>query len=632
MRFSRYVGELFVFVVILVALTSLSSFYLLSRVVTHETTAADRRLGAALDQVRALWQQLPWDQKMTVDLGALASARNATEISLAVRLPDSLGQGRWHYLSGAASSPARGAWDSVSVTPPAFAGTGWHSRGDYWHVVMRAEQWDGAPVIARAAMVSPRLGLLQRLMRTDLYVRGFFLAAFGVFCILFYRLILLPFRDMRKRAASLARSDILPSSLRSEDEDAEYVMATFDELVRRLSAEAHAFKQRAVSSERRARDLERFNEYMLASMSTGVLIVGPDERVMRLNRAAEGILHAHSEDVVGRDYRSAGFYPEMIAIIEEGLRDQFEYSRREVRVETHDPIGPSYLGINTSLIRNDDNTVIGLSILLTDLTEIKRLYDDLAENQRLADLGEMAAGLAHQLRNSLAAIVGYGKLLRSTAQPGTQTADWVEWIVKETDETSAMLTRFLDFARPLKSDLSPLDPSDVIREATDAMSEFAERQGVRVLSHTTVTADQPTLHADPLLLKQVLINLLQNAIEAMPEGGEIIIGQDTIAGPDKHRHLRISVSDTGCGVPADAQDRIFQPFFTSKDTGTGLGLPLAKKICIIHGGNLTLDHSGPTGTRFTVTLPLEPASPLLPPDTAIADTQPAEPKPAALDH
>jgi signal transduction histidine kinase len=207
-------------------------------------------------------------------------------------------------------------------------------------------------------------------------------------------------------------------------------------------------------------------------------------------------------------------------------------------------------------------------------------------------------------------------------------ADWVEWIVKETDETSAMITRFLDFARPLESDPAPLDPSDVIREATDAIAELAERQRVRILSHTTVTADQTMLRADPLLLKQVLVNLIQNAIEAMPDGGEIIIGQDTITGPEKQPHLRITVSDTGCGVPADAQDRIFQPFFTSKDTGTGLGLPLAKKICIIHGGNLTLEHTGPTGTRFAVTLPLEPASPPSTPDkTSVADRESA-----ALDH
>ena len=606
LRFSRHIREYFLFVVVLVGVTNLSSLILLHRVRHQEDVAVVRQLNWALDQMRLMWDQSSSGARLTLRLDRLADEWDVDYLAFAVRMADSTGHIRWHFRSSAVSKSSGGVWDSITALPPNFAVSGWRGESDYQRVVTRAEDWELLPVVISAANSSPQLGALERLVHQEMWLRGLVLAAFAVFTILFFRLVLLPFRDMRKRAAALAQSGVLPEDLGPAVDDPEYVIATFDLLMHRLSDNADSLRRRAARSERRARDLERFNEYMLASLSTGVLIVGPDGEILRLNRSAENILRVKSDDLIGRSYRTAGLYPEMVAIVEEGLRDGYVYSRREVRLEQTQAGGPKYLGINTSRILNESDEIIGFSVLLTDLTEIKQLYDELAENQRLADLGEMAAGLAHQLRNSIAAILGYGKLLRQTVTPETPTSDWVESIIEETDETSDMLTRFLDFARPLNPDQTPIDVQDVIREAIVSMADLAAANRVRVSVNATPGCETRMVDGDALLLKQVFINLIQNAIEAMPDGGGVAISvRLREPEPGDRQQFWISIADTGGGIPEDMQSRVFQPFFTLKDKGTGLGLPLAKKIAIVHGGNLILDHSSPAGTAFTVILPVE---------------------------
>ncbi len=610
MRFTRHIREYFLFVVLLVGITSLSSLMLLHRVRGQEDSAEVRKLNLAIDQLRVEWVRANPDARASLALDRLAAERGIDRLEFAVRSKDEDGKTRWHYHGNAAPIPRVTQWDSITVAPPNFPVTGWQQEHEYVRTVTRAEVWGDQSVVIHASSVSPQLGALDRLMQSETWLRGIVLAAFGLFSILFYRLVLLPFRDMRHRAAALAQSGVLPDDLGSAIEDPEYVIATFDLLLHRLSDHADSLRKQVVKSERRARELERFNEYMLASLSTGVVIVGPDGDILRLNRSAEKILQVSGSYVVGRQFDDAGLYPEMIAVIEEGLRDGYVYSRREVRLERPAGDGPRYLGINTSRILNEHDEVIGLSVLLTDLTEIKSLYDELAENQRLADLGEMAAGLAHQLRNSMAAILGYGKLLRQTVTVDSTKADWVDSILAETDETSQMLTRFLDFARPLNHDQVSLDVVEVILEAADAMRDLADQSDVRLTLQAARECQGASVNGDSILLKQVFINLIQNAIEAMPQGGEVSIGvRLRDPGTGDRQQFWIGFSDTGGGIPGEIQSRVFQPFFTSKETGTGLGLPLAKKIAIVHGGNLVLEHSSGSGTTFVVLLPAEiPAS------------------------
>ncbi len=264
---------------------------------------------------------------------------------------------------------------------------------------------------------------------------------------------------------------------------------------------------------------------------------------------------------------------------------------------------PIYLGVNTSCIKSDTGQTVGLSVLMTDLTAIKKLQDEVAENQRLADLGELAAGLAHQLRNSMAAILGYGRLVRKSAPEEGQLGAWADGLLTETNETSAMITRFLDFARPLHTERQTVNLIECIDAAISQVAQLASEMGVIIDPFAPVVTSACT-EGDEILLRQVFVNLIQNAVEASTRGAHVTVAlQSATAGSNGRRWL-VTVRDQGGGIPADIQPRIFQPFFTTKDTGTGLGLALARKIIVSHGGGLTLQQSSPAGSTFAVTLPV----------------------------
>ena len=588
-RFTHRVRELFAFLVVLVAVTNLSSILLLDKVVRNESQQATQHLNHALDELRLLYLRTPADARDDLNLDSLAREHEVGHLKLTVRTTRDGREFEWR-------STATGPAPPVNSKP----------NDPSWVTVTRPDNWAGNVVIASAAISSPRLAALREQFEREIWTRALVMAVFGIFVLLFYRYIFLPFRDMRRRAAALVDSGVLPDDIGSLQEDPEYVMGAFDELAHRLLERADAFKRQAVYSERRARDLERFNEFMLASLTTGVVIISREGEVLHLNPSAQTILSVDGDAVAGLPCRDAGFAPEIIAIVDEGLRDGYVYSRREVRIEQTDGENPRYLGVNTSRILDDHGEVIGLSVLFTDLTEIKRLQDELAENERLADLGEMSAGLAHQLRNSTAAILGYGKLLAGRVTESTQRG-WVDAIVEETHETEVMLTRFLDFARPLSAEKCALDLCEIAADAIRTLKTLAQEQQVKVSLHSPTSVPERTVIGDALLLKQVIINLLQNAIEAMINGGQVDIAIVRVARQEKGKPtVTITISDTGPGIADDDHTRIFHPFHTSKEQGTGLGLPLAKKIAILHGGNLTLEHSSAAGTTFSLTLPAAP--------------------------
>jgi two-component system sensor histidine kinase HydH len=196
-----------------------------------------------------------------------------------------------------------------------------------------------------------------------------------------------------------------------------------------------------------------------------------------------------------------------------------------------------------------------------------------------------------------------------------------------------MLERFLSFARPLSGDRAPVELDEIITEAIETTAALARESGIRITLHSgTPGSPDYEVIGDRVLLKQVFINLIQNGIEAMTGGGTIAItvrssavpvdgssrvalaeqlpGPDRGTSPPNHREgvFRIEIADQGSGIPETDRGHIFRPFFTSKETGTGLGLPLAKKIAVFHGGNLTLERSGPEGSVFVVTLPAQRTS------------------------
>ncbi len=229
--------------------------------------------------------------------------------------------------------------------------------------------------------------------------------------------------------------------------------------------------------------------------------------------------------------------------------------------------------------------------------ELQDNFERMKRSERLFALGQLSAGLAHEIRNPLASVAGAAGILQRNPGLGRKEAECIDIISKECQRLNRLVTNFLDFARPRTPHYQRLDAA----AALDSVLELAGHAlgAQRVTLRTEVSPHLPAVECDPELLKQVLLNLVMNAIQSMPEGGEVVVS--AMARQDR---LLIQVKDGGCGIKAEDRDRIFDPFFTTKENGSGLGLSVAHQIVEQHGGLLTAEANPGKGMTFSVLLPL----------------------------
>jgi signal transduction histidine kinase len=228
-----------------------------------------------------------------------------------------------------------------------------------------------------------------------------------------------------------------------------------------------------------------------------------------------------------------------------------------------------------------------------------QLEEQLRLKETLARLGELTAGIAHEFRNGLATIHGYGKLLDPASIP-EKYRPYVEGIRQETDALGQVVTNFLNFARPTQLSLATQDLRAIVERGVDDL-----RSDARQLNGDIVVAGEfGEVDADDVLLRQAFSNLLRNAVEACQGAGVAPDIRVEGALDPAQRVARVTVHDNGPGIPVDAREKIFRPFFTTKKTGTGLGLALVQKIIVTHNGRVLATTSPAGGACFQVTLPL----------------------------
>jgi signal transduction histidine kinase len=236
---------------------------------------------------------------------------------------------------------------------------------------------------------------------------------------------------------------------------------------------------------------------------------------------------------------------------------------------------------------------------VTIVIENSKLYDRMKERDRLAALGEMSAGLAHEIRNPLGAIKGAAQYLETGG--GSDAKEFLGVIVEEVNRLDEVVSQFLDYARPLKSASTLLDLNAVVKKAALVWEAQGIPPGIEI--HFALAPDLPPVAADPQQMKQVFINFALNAFEAMPKGGRLDISTsvtpDPFMGED---HVRVSFKDTGQGIGAAEMKRLFIPFFTTKEKGTGLGLAICQRIAEANGGTIEVRSRKGKGAAFSLRL------------------------------
>jgi len=354
--------------------------------------------------------------------------------------------------------------------------------------------------------------------------------------------------------------------------------------------------------------LKNYTDNVLQSIGGGIISTDARGYVARWNRAAEETLRHPSS--LFRDAQLSE------VIVRLGLPDQerdhlLGIIHRVVetgeRIHLHKlklhPKGRAPMAINLMLSRLTDHNQerAGVVLIFEDVTQEVRLEAEVEKMRRLADIGQLAAKMAHEVRNALSPIRGAAQIMRVEAEALHGATEWPDIIVAEVDNLSRLTSEMLDFARPTPLDPCSISVHDFLQSAIQSLSTFLQEHNVEV--RWGVPVDLPDLTADPVQLGQVVRNIVMNAAQAMPEGGELFLHADFNA---RTGMLAIRFRDTGTGIATEELDRIFRPFVTTKTKGTGLGLPIVQKIVDHHGGRVEVESRLGDGTSFSVLLPLKP--------------------------
>lgn len=344
----------------------------------------------------------------------------------------------------------------------------------------------------------------------------------------------------------------------------------------------------------RLQRIRAFNDILVESLPVGIIATDGAGHIQMVNAAAEEISGISADRIINRP--STEVLPEVLS---RPLASQDRYPGKPHSAESviETPEGRSRSLFTTVLsVADDEGNLTGDVLLIQDVSELRQLESELRRSERMAALGKMAAGVAHELRNPLSSIKGLAVLLKAKVAgdpEGNQTADV---LVKEVERLNRSISELLDYARPEKLQLEPVSLRTILEKATTLVGIDAESLGVAI--STAYLPDGDIALVDEDKMNQVFLNLLLNALQAMVNGGELNIRTEL----DKQMILCI-IEDNGEGIAKENLSRIFDPYFTTKSDGTGLGLALSAKIVEEHGGSITLESRHGYGTRVMVRLP-----------------------------
>jgi signal transduction histidine kinase len=347
-------------------------------------------------------------------------------------------------------------------------------------------------------------------------------------------------------------------------------------------------QERAMAA--RAEASERLADQIVEGLTSGLVVVDRTGTVQAINPAAKRILEIDQAGT-GQPFREAlKPAPALSDLIAEALEVGSPIVRRTI---TLGGVKPRHLGVTVSPIVAGDGGLQASVCLFTDLTAVVELEEQLRLKEALARLGELTAGLAHEFRNGLATIHGYGKLLDPSALP-PQAKTCVEGIRAETTALGEVVTNFLRFARPEQMTMTPVDLRAVIQRAIEDVPGGAEA--------VELEGSFGTVNGDDVLLRRAFSNLVRNSLEACAEAGmppHIYVRSDIV-----DDHIQLVFEDNGPGIAPEYLSKAFQPFATTKANGTGLGLAIVQKVIVSHNGLVTAANRPEGGAQFRLRLPI----------------------------
>jgi two-component system, NtrC family, sensor histidine kinase PilS len=344
--------------------------------------------------------------------------------------------------------------------------------------------------------------------------------------------------------------------------------------------------------------LRLLHERIVESIRSGLITTDLDGTIYTFNTAATEITGYRSDQMKGTSvYDLFGDIREPIDLSLAAAGEGEQLPRFEADLTTPDGFAVR-IGFNVSLLFSEEHEATGLIITFQDLTEIRSMEESVRRKDRLAAVGRVAAGLAHEIRNPLGAMRGAIQVLESSMQPDSGQAGLMDIILKESDRLNNIITNFLGYARPAAGDFTETDIGEAIRDTITLLKHSPDVRESHQL--TTDLGDFPSIiSADPTQLKQIFWNLSRNALQAMPEGGTLNVTTESLP----NNRIRITFEDTGHGMSPEQVEQLFEPFSNSTSGGTGLGLSIVYQIVKDHNGAINVRSHEGNGTVITVELP-----------------------------
>lgn len=353
-------------------------------------------------------------------------------------------------------------------------------------------------------------------------------------------------------------------------------------------------------------ELQTFYKNVAQSMSSGLLTTDLKGHITSFNRAAEDITGNFFEDVKGKIWHEIFNLEEIKSVFSklEMLRIPFRFEGNYVRKDG----AKLALGITISSLKNESGETTGAIGIFQDLTKIKEMEDDIKKKEKLAMVGELAAGMAHEIRNPLASLSGSMQILKSESSLSGENKKLLEIALRETEKLNRIISDFLTYARPTPLNKKRCDINRLLNDTVTLLRNSKEYQK-KIKIAANLEGKRLITEVDPNQMSQVFWNLSINAVQAMSDGGELIISSKKklkkgrgYSDFDKD-YIEITFKDTGNGINPVVKDKIFYPFFTTKDKGSGLGLAIVHRIIEDHKGEIMVESKLNEGSRFIIHLP-----------------------------
>jgi PAS domain S-box-containing protein len=423
----------------------------------------------------------------------------------------------------------------------------------------------------------------------------------GLYIWLFARSLTRPIRNLVEAAERIAAGDLSRGIEVTSRDEIGQLASSFNYMtdsLREYTGNLKRINSQLEADAATIAELQSYTENILNSITPGVLTLDLAGKITTLNNAGIITLQLERSEVINKSIREVfQFQSSLRSFLEETIHSEHVYHGHEISVGTD--AKEIWLILNTAFLYDQNAEVVGVAVSFDDVTEVRQLQKRIRDSEKLAAMGVLAVGIAHEVRNPLGAIMTSAQFLEAKFKPDDLQYRFTHLIIREVERLDHLVERLLNFTRPVEMDFQYEDLNEIIESVADlAVLKLTDH---RLAIEKHYGAGIPRFFVDAKRLQQAFLNIMLNAIDAMPDGGQLVLKTSFEA---ENRWIKIEFSDTGKGIHPEQLDKIFNPFFTTRQRGTGLGLAIVNQIIAEHNGTIGVQSKVGEGTKFIITLPL----------------------------